>query len=86
MKRVNCAAHAERRIVVVRLKPAKCFWYRRRFTYLVAYNYAAGRKERYDAFVIGASGAVRIACECDLPFIRELIEKHETLTPKRDFE
>ena len=65
-------------IVKIRLKKADAFVYRGTMNYLIAYDYSAGRADRYTVLVLNNYDPVTIGRELDLTTIRNLIAEFES--------
>lgn len=58
-------------------KESKNFYYNGTFRALVMYNHAAGRKNRYEVFLLTSEDPIVIGRELDLKFVRVVLEAHE---------
>lgn len=71
---------------MIRLKRSNnSFYYSKNFKYWVLYNYAAGRKDRYDVFILNADDPVTVGRELDLATVRSLIEDYERVGAELDY-
>lgn len=57
----------------IRLKKADAFIYRGTMNYLIAYDYSAGKADRYTVLVLNDYDPVTIGRELDLTTVRDLI-------------
>ncbi len=61
----------------VQLKKADAYVYRGTMNYLIAYDYSAGKADRYTVLVLNDYDPVTIGRELDLPTVCDLIGDYE---------
>lgn len=67
---------------MIRLKTSKDFRYSGTLKYLIHYNYAAGKRNRYEVLIVTAGDPIVIGRELDLKTVRRLIALYEEYAPE----
>ena len=62
---------------MIRLKSTKDKYFLGNFKYLIAYDHAAGKKDRYTVLILNVDDPVTIGRELDLKTVRSLIADYE---------
>ncbi len=62
---------------MIRLKNTPDKFYQGHAKYVVSYDHAAGRDDRYHVWLLNSGDPVTIGRELDLPIVRGLIEEYE---------
>lgn len=70
------------RKTAIRLKSSKDWRFSGTFSYLIHYDYGAGRKDRYEVLILTADAPVVIGRELDLKTVRKLIATYEYYAPE----